>query len=313
MKKKLLLTIVSLLMMSLPSIGQQSSYSRPAANKNYLMILDDARFDVGVKMVTVFALDDRARLSSNPHFQAMWNLLRLGASLEALLQGENEPANDVDLGKKFGQNGYNRTVLMLFFRFGFGESSDVKLQKHFLELGLGPGYFKEGNGGMNIHFDYRYNVAKTKYGVGGNSISRPIDYEIFAGARIGFDWSARRSESEAGFFSHLNNELKRVAEENDLTASQLILLESLAEDSKILLPGDVGGRAFHTGPIAGARVSTKILRNTRFFLSGMGFYDLMDLTSGNQEKENKRSQHHFSLNFGLSVNIGAEGEMISFF
>ena len=35
------------------------------------------------------------------------------------------------------------------------------------------------------------------------------------------------------------------------------VLEKLAEESKILMPGDVGGSAFHAGPIAGARLSTK--------------------------------------------------------
>ena len=277
-------------------------------SSNYLMILDDATFDIGIKTVSVIALDDRAPLSSNPHFRAMWNLVRLGANLEALLQGRTEPLNDVNLGEEFGTNGYNKTVLALFFRYGFGESSDFKLQKHFLELALSPGYFKNGNG-MHVHLEYQLNLAKTGYGSGVASIERSIDYEIYAGARIGFDWSSSRSESEAGFFSHLNSEIKRIAYENDFTASQLIMLEDLAEDSRILLPEDVGGRAFFVGPVAGARLSKKIFKTGRLFLDGTGFYDLMDLTGGQHGKENKRSQHSLTFMLGFKLTLGAEGEM----
>ena len=190
------------------TFGQPSSGL--GTGSRYLVQLDDAQLDMGLKTVSVFALDDRASLSSNPHFQAMWDLIRLGSTLESLLQGYEEPLNDIDLSKEFGKNGYNKTALMLYISYGFGESSDIKIQRHFLELGFSTGYFKQGKGGMNIHLDYRSNIFKTNYGAGGNSIQRAFDYEIYAGARIGFDWSSRRSESEAGFFSHLNDEIKPV-------------------------------------------------------------------------------------------------------
>lgn len=293
-----------------------ASAQKPSTTQNrrtYLHILDDAHFDIGVNMTAVFALDDRAPLSSNPHFEAMWNLIRLGAKLESLLQGTSEPLNNIDLAHKFGQNGYNKTVFTLFCRYGFGESSDLAIQRHFLELAVSPGYFKEGNGGMNIHLDYQLNIAKTGYGAGAQSIERAFDYEIFAGARVGFDWSSGRSEGEAGFFAHLNNELKRIADENEFTASQLIMLQDLAENSKILLPKDVGGRALHAGPILGARISKHLFRNGQIFASGMGFYDMLDLVNGNGQKENRRSQHHVALSLGFNLTIGAQGEMLDFF
>ena len=276
----------------------------------YLIILDDARLDVGVEMVSVFALDDRAPLSSNPHFEAMWNLVKLGASLEALLNGSEEPVNDLNMERTFGQNGYNRSVFKFFIRYGFGESSDVKIQRQFLELGASQGYFKEGNGGMNIHLDYRFNVTTTPYGAGGSSIAKPIDYEIFVGARTGFDWSFQRSESEAGFFTHLSEEIERIADENEFTASQLIMLEDFAENSKILLPEDVGGRAFHVGPLAGLKLTKPFAKNGQFFFQGQGFYDLMDLTN-KKGAANVRSQHHILLMLGLSYAIGGEGKTIS--
>jgi hypothetical protein len=125
--------------------------------------------------------------------------------------------------------------------------------------------------------------------------------------RIGFDWSFSRSESESGFFAHLNDELKRIAYENDFTASELIMLEDLAESSRVLLPEDVGGRAFHFGPIAGARISKRVVKHTRAFITGQGFYDAMDLVARNKAGENKRSQHQINLQFGFNVTIGAEG------
>ena len=85
------------------------------------------------------------------------------------------------------------------------------------------------------------------------------------------------------------------------------MLEDLAETSKILLPEDVGGRAFHIGPMVGARVSKKIGNSFRIFLDGMGFYDMMDLTSSKKSVENKRSQHHASVMFGFAFTIGGEG------
>ena len=277
---------------------------------NYLVELDDARLDLGLRVVNVFALDDRAPLSSNPHFQAMWNLIKLGSELESLLQGLDEPLNDIDLSREFGQNGYNKTLFMLFLQYGFGESSDLALQRHFFELGLSSGYFKEGQGGLHAHLDYRINVAKTGYGAGVNSISKFIDYEVFLGARIGFDWSSSRSEGETGFFTHLKDEIKRVANENEFSAAQLIRLEQLAEDSKILLPGDVGGRAFHAGPIAGARLSSKLFGQSYLFVEGIGFFDLMDLSTKQNGKENTRSQHHVAVSVGFLVGIGGEGRGI---
>ena len=279
----------------------------------YLNILDDARFDVGLKSTTIFALDDRARLSSNPHFLAMWNLVKLGASLEALMQGMDEPLNDIDLGKEFGANGYNKTVVMFFLRYGFGESSDVKLQRHFLELGLSPGFFKEGKRGINLHLDYRMNLLNTSYGAGASSLRKTFDYEIFLGARAGFDWSFRRSESEAGFFNHLNNEIKRIADEHEFSASDLIRLQDLIDNSRILLPEDVGGRTFHIGPMGGARLTKQLFRNGSAFVSAMGFYDLMDLGNGKKGEENKRSQHHAAFMLGFNITLGAEGEVVDFF
>lgn len=278
--------------------------------KTYLLSLDDSRLDLGIKIVNVFALDDRAPLSSNPHFQAMWNLIKLGASLEALLNGVAEPLTDINLNQKFGQNGYNKTLFMLFLQYGFGESSDLALQRHFFELGFSSGYFKEGGSGLHAHFDYRMNLLKTNYGAGVNSISKFFDYEFFLGARIGFDGSASRSEGESGFFEHLTNEIQRIADENEFTASQLIALENLAEKSKILLPGDVGGKAFHAGPIAGARLTTNLIGNSSIFLEGMGFYDLTDLNVKSTSKENKRSQHHIAISLGFKLTIGGEGKSL---
>lgn len=292
------------LLITITGLSQQATNS---GGRSYLRFLDDARIDVGLKISTIFALDDRAPLSSNPHFQAMWNLIQLGAKIEGLIQGSEETLNDLDLSREFGRNGYNKAVFMFFIRYGFGESSDVALQKHFFELGLSSGFFKEGRGGMNIHLDYMYNLFKTGYGAGGNSIDRPFDYEIFVGGRLGYDWSSGRSEEESGFFSHLNDELKRIADENEFTAAQLIMLQELAEESKILLPEDVGGRAFHIGPLVGGRVSTKLVKNLNAFIDGYAFYDLMDL-GGSEDKENQRSQHHFSLSLGVSLKIGSEGE-----
>lgn len=277
---------------------------------NYLLALDDARLDIGIRLSSIFALDDRAPLASNPHFQAMWNLIRLGATIEALSQGHDEPQTELNLAETFGQNGYNKTVFSLFIRYGFGETSDLKIQRHFLELAVGPGYFKEGNGGTNIHLDYQLNVLKTPYGAGGQSLQRDFEYEIFLGGRVGYDGTARRSESEAGFFSFLSNEIRRLADENELTAAQLIQLQDLAETSRVLLPEDVGGRAFHAGLIGGGRLSKKFMKNAEVFLTGMGFYDLLDLGASNRGKGNQRSQHHASLSLGARFTIGAEGEMM---
>lgn len=299
MKKKLLLSLAISCFLALTSNGQTSKPS-------HLILLNDARLDIGVEMISVFALDDRAPLSSNPHFEAMWNLVKLGASLEALVNGNEEPMNDLNMDRTFGHNGYNRSVFAFFIRYGFGESSDVKIQRQFLELAASPGYFKEGTGGANVHLDYRYNIATTPYGAGGNSIARAIDYEIYAGARVGFDWSFQRSESEAGFFAHLNDEIERIADENGFSATQLIMLEDFAEQSKVLLPEDVGGRAFHVGPIAGAKLSRNIVRNAQFFIQGQAFYDLMDLTN-KQGSKNFRSQHMINLMIGLNYAIGGEG------
>jgi hypothetical protein len=309
MKRKHLL-IAFLFSTVIPLTAQSPNQTRLGVQK-YLMMLDDARFDVELKALSIFALDDRAPLSSNPHFEAMWNLIRLGASLEAMLQGTDVPLNDIDFNKEFGRNGYNKTILMLLLRFGFGESSDLKIQKHFLELGVSPGFFKEGNGGMHIHLDYRLNLAKTNYGAGGQSLERTFDYEIFAGARAGFDWSFSRSESDAGFFSHLQDEIKRIAAENEFTIAQLLMLENMVESSRILLPEDVGGGAFHIGPIAGARITRRLFRNTRAYLGATGFYDIMDLTSSGKAKEKRRSQHNASLELGFSVTIGGEGKPVN--
>ena len=292
-----------------------SSWGQDVKKNRYLMALDDAQLDIGVRFSTIFAFDDRAPLSANPHYEAMMNLIRFGATLESMLAGVEEPLNDIDMSREFGQNGYNRTLLEFFIRYGFGESSDLKMQKNWLELSFGPGHFKAGKGGMNIHLDYQYNIFNTGYGSGIKSVSRLIDYEIFAGGRVGFDWSFSRSESEAGFFTHLNEEIERIADAHDLSASQLIRLQEMVESSKILLPEDVGGRAFHFGPIAGGRLSTKVFRNGRLFFEAMGFYDLMDLASKGKNKENRRSQHQASLNLGFNLTIGARGEVVvnSFF
>ena len=312
MQKFILLII--LWAFSFAAFGQEENVDplpRSSGGGNtYLIELDDARLDLGIRVVNVFALDDKAPLSSNPQFQAMWNLIKLGAQLESLLQGYDEPINDIDLGREFGQNGYNKTLFMLFLQYGFGESSDLELQRHFVEFAMSSGYFKEGNGGLNIHLDYRFNLAKTDYGAGVNSISRFLDYEVFLGARVGFDWSSSRSEGETGFFAHLKDEIKRIANENEFSAAQLIALEQLADDSKILLPDDVGGRAFHAGPIAGARVSTKLFGQSYLFAEGTGFFDLMDLSSKQKGKENIRSQHHITLSLGLMLAIGGEGRGI---
>ncbi|MBK7873462.1 MAG: hypothetical protein IPJ74_23760 [Saprospiraceae bacterium] len=273
----------------------------------YLLSLNDAQLDIGLKTVTVFALDDRATLHSNPHFQAMWNLIQLGSSIEALLHGTSEPLNDLNLGKKYGQNGYNKTVIQFFMRYGFGESSDVALQQHFIELGISPGYFKEGNKGMHLHLEYQMNLLKTQYGAGGGSLARTFDHEFYIGGRLGFDWSFGRSEGETGFFAHLNDEIQRIADENEFTASQLIRLQELAESSKVLLPEDVGGRALHIGPIVGGRLSKKVLKHGQLFLNGTGFYDLMDLSHQGGAKENKRSQHQVNISLGLQLTIGGDG------
>lgn len=304
MRKTLLLLAIAFPFIFSPVWGQNSP------NRGYMQILDDAQFDVGIRLSSIFAFDDRAPLSSNPHYRAMWNLVKLGASVESLLQGVDEPLNDINLNRKFGQNGYNRTIFALFFRYGFGESSDLKLQRNFLELSLSPGYFKEGNGGMNIHLDYQYSLLRTNYGAGLQSLDRLIDYEVIIGARLGFDWSFGRSERDAGFFATLQQEIQRIASENEFTANQLIMLERLAEDSKVLLPEDIGGRAFHLGPVAGAQFSMDLLDNMKLFANGIAFYDLMDLTSGNGQKENTRSQHHLTLSLGLNLTIGARGEVV---
>ncbi|HMQ46314.1 MAG TPA: hypothetical protein PKA00_01600 [Saprospiraceae bacterium] len=303
-------TLLSCCLLAVIQLGAQMPGS---ASRKYLLLLDDAQLDIGLQTTTIFALDDRAPLSANPHFQAMWNLIKLGASLEALLQGIEEPLNDIDLNQEFGQNGYNKTVLSFFITYGFGESSDVAMQKHFFELAISPGYFKQGNKGMHLHFDYRMNLANTRYGAGANSIDRGIDYELFVGGRLGFDWSFQRSESEAGFFTHLSDEIERIAFENEFTAAQLIMLEDMAETSKVLLPEDVGGRAFHIGPIAGVRVSKKIVGRTRVFLSAQGFYDIMDLVDTKKAQENKRSQHLLSAHLGVSIPIAGEGGDLDFF
>lgn len=295
-------------------VGQTAEDYRKKGGVSYLVTLDDARLDIGLKTVSIFALDDKAPLAANPHYQAMWNLIRLGASLESLLQGVDEPINDLNMDRRFGQNGYNKTVLAFFISYGFGESSDVEMQRQFFELAVSPGYFKQGRGGMNLHLDYRLNVANTRYGAGANSIARAFDYEIFLGARAGFDWSFRRSEGEAGFFAHLSSEIKRIAEENEFTVAQLLMLERLAEDSKVLLPDDVGGRTFHVGPIGGARLSRRIFSHGQVFLSAQGFYDVMDLVNTTKDVENVRSQHHVSISLGISLAVGGEGRgMVSFY
>jgi hypothetical protein len=277
----------------------------------YLLVLEDARLDLGVKMTSVFALDDRAPLSANPHFQAMWNLVKLGASLEALLQGMDEPLSNLEMGEEFGRNGYNKTVPTFFISLGFGETSDLQLQQQFIELAVGPGYFREGGRGTNLHLDYRFNFAKTQYGAGGGSLARPFDYEAYIGLRTGFDWSFQRSESEAGFFQFLNGEIERIASENEFTANQLIALEQLAEDSKVLLPEDVGGRAFHIGPIAGLQLSRNLFSHARLFANAQFFYDLMDLSAGRSGEENRRSQHNAMVQLGIEFAIGGEGQRVS--
>ncbi|GJM32838.1 MAG: hypothetical protein DHS20C18_18390 [Saprospiraceae bacterium] len=301
MNEKKLLLIFSILLLNLALFGQRNQ-------AGYFRFLDDAQIDFGLHLNGIFAMDDRAPLSANPHYQAMLNLITLGASLEALLQGMDEPLNDIDLNREFGNNGYNKTTIAFFLRYGFGESNDSRLQQHFLELGLGAGHFKGGKG-LNFHLDYLYNIAKTNYGAGVNSMDRSFDYEIFVGARLGMDWSFRRSESQAGFFTHLSNEIDRIADEQEFTASQLIKLEDMLEQSRILLPDNVGGRAFHIGPVVGGRLSKKLLKNLRAYLSASAFYDAMDLTAGNANKENQRSQHQISIMLGLCMTLGSEGEM----
>ena len=283
-------------------------------NSNYLMFLDDAQLDIGLRATSVFAFDDKAPLSANPHYEAMMNLIRFGATLESMLAGTEAPLNDINLNEGFGQNGYNKTLFAFFIRYGFGESSDLKIQRNWLELSLSPGHFREGKGGMNVHLDYQYNFLNTDYGSGIKSISRLLDYEIYVGGRMGFDWSFSRSESEAGFFTHLNNEIERVAAENEFTAQQLLRLQEMVEQSSVLLPEDVGGRAVHVGPIVGGRLSTELLKNGRLFVEANGFYDFMDLFSqGN--KEDRRSQHQAMVNLGFTYTIGSRGEVVvqSFF
>lgn len=307
-------TLLLLAIIQLPALGQTVDGHKKPSGATYLITLDDARLDIGLNTVSVFALDDKAPLAANPHYQAMWNLIKLGASLESLLQGMDAPLNDLNMDKQFGQNGYNKTILSFFVRYGFGESSDVEMQRQHFELAVSPGYFKQGRGGMNLHLDYRFNLANTRYGAGANSIARALDYEIFIGARAGFDWSFQRSEGEAGFFAHLNDEIKRIAEENEFTVAQLLMLEGLAEDSKVLLPEDVGGRAFHAGPIGGARLSRRLAGNAQVFLSGQFFYDIMDLVNTTKDVENMRSQHHASFSLGINLTIGGEGRgVVSFY
>jgi hypothetical protein len=237
----------------------------------------------------------------------MWNLVKLGASLEALLQGAAEPMSELEMGEEFGRNGYNKTVATFFLRYSFGESSDLQLQPQSIEIGASPGYFREGGKGMNLHLDYRYSFLKTRYGAGGSSLDRPFDYEVFLGLRAGFDWSFQRSESEAGFFQFLHQEIERIALENEFTATQLVALQDLADDSKVLLPEDVGGRAFHIGPIGGIRLSRKLFSHGRIFAHGQLFYDLMDISQGREGEVNRRSQHHAAVQMGMEFAIGGEG------
>lgn len=303
--KKSLLIISFLVTIPLLSLAQ-NPFAKNKSN-TYLLSLNDAQLSVGLKTVTVFALDDRAALHSNPHFKAMWNLIQLGAEVEALLQGRGEPLNDINLNKKYGQNGYNKTLIQFFLRYGFGESSDLAMQQHFFEWVVSPGYFKAGNKGMHTHLEYQMNLLKTNYSAGGGSLARSFDHEFYVGGRIGFDWSFGRSEGETGFFAHLNDEIRRVADENEFTASQLIRLQEMAESSKVLLPEDVGGRAFHIGPVVGGRLSKSVLKHGRIFAEGAGFYDLLDLSHQGGAKENKRSQHQVNVSLGFSFMIGGEG------
>lgn len=298
--------LILLFVVGLPiQVTAQQGYKK----HRYLAILDDAQLGVGLRTTSVFALDDRAPLSANPHYKAMWNLIQLGAKLESLLHGVQEPLSDLSLDQEFGRNGYNKTILTFFAWYGFGESTDTKIQRHFLEFMISGGYFKQTNKGTNLHLAYRFNLFKTNYGAGGNSLQKTFDYEIYAGARAGFDWSFRKSEQDAGFFNYINNEIERIADENEFTASELIMLEDLVETSKILLPEDVGGRAFFIGPTVGARLSTQLLRNFRVFADLSGFYDVMDVVSGRSGEENRRSQHQINLSLGVSLMIGSEGEM----
>ena len=308
MKKHLLSILLMIFVVSIATGQSVEDYYKNKKKNRYVLLLDDAVLEVGGRFSGIFALDDRASLSSNPHFTAMWNLVKLGANVEALLQGESEPLNDINLGQEFGKNGYNKTVFSFFVRYGFGESTDGSLQRHFFELAVGPGLFKAGSG-MNIHVDYYMNIAKTDYGAGGRSIAKSFDYEIYAGARVGYDWSFRRSESEAGFFSHLNSEIKRIADENEFTASQLIKLQEMTESSRILLPKDVGGRVLHIGPVVGGKLSKELFTNTRAFVGVNAFYDLLDLGKGRKGEENIRSQHHAAIQIGLSTTLGAEGQV----
>lgn len=303
MRKNVLLLICLLL----SGVGAWAQGRVGEESTRYLLVLEDAQLDFGVKMNAVFALDDRAPLSANPHFQAMWNLVKLGASLEALLQGSAEPMSELEMGEEFGRNGYNKTVAAFFLRYSFGESSDLQLQPQSIEIAASPGYFREGGSGMNLHLDYRYSFLKTRYGAGGGSLDQPFDYEVFLGLRTGFDWSFQRSESEAGFFQFLNQEIERIALEHEFTATQLVALQDLAEDSKVLLPEDVGGRAFHIGPIAGIRLSRKLFSHGRIFAHGQFFYDLMDISQGREGEVNRRSQHHAAIQMGVEFAIGGEG------
>ena len=83
--KVLHLTIILTFLMS--NVFAQTQNKSTSSGPTYLLSMDDSKLDMGIRVVNVFALDDRAPLSSNPHFQAMWNLIKLGASLESLLQG----------------------------------------------------------------------------------------------------------------------------------------------------------------------------------------------------------------------------------
>jgi len=63
---------------------------------------------------------------------------------------------------------------------------------------------------------------------------------------------------------------------------------------------------FHFGPIAGARLSKRVVKHPRVFITGQGFYDAMDLVARNKSGENKRSQHQNNLQLGFNITIGAE-------
>ena len=111
MIRKYLLLILAVIITGLfTEVSSQQGYTK----HRYLAILDDAQLGLGLKTTSVFALDDRAPLSANPHFQAMWNLIQLGAKLESLLHGTEEPLSNLSLNQEFGRNGYNKTLLTFF-------------------------------------------------------------------------------------------------------------------------------------------------------------------------------------------------------